>query len=45
MKSNRWRWHLDERFVKLRFRQMRVLQKLAAVHASVANHFNHERSL
>jgi putative transposase len=28
----------------LRFRRMRSLQKFAAVHASVSNHFNHERS-
>ncbi len=27
-----------------RFRQMRSLQKFAAVHASVCNHFNPERS-
>ncbi len=27
----------------LRFRQMRCLQKFAAVHSSVHNHFNHER--
>nr|WP_328823204.1 IS6 family transposase [Sulfitobacter sediminilitoris] len=29
----------------LRFRRMRSLQKFAAVHASVYNHFNQERSL
>jgi putative transposase len=29
----------------LRFRSMRSLQKFAAVHASVSNHFNQERSL
>jgi len=29
----------------LRFRRMRCLQKFAAVHASVSNHFNQERSL
>ena len=29
----------------LRFRHMRSLQKFAAVHASVSNHFNQERSL
>ena len=29
----------------LRFRRMRTLQKFAAVHASVCNHFNQERSL
>jgi len=29
----------------LRFRRMRSLQKFAAVHASVLNHFNQERSL
>jgi putative transposase len=29
----------------LRFRQMRSLQKFAAVHASVSNHFNSERHL
>ena len=29
----------------LRFRQMRCLQKFAAVHASVCNHFNQERHL
>ncbi|QLQ17712.1 MAG: IS6 family transposase [Exiguobacterium profundum] len=29
----------------LRFRRMRTLQKFASVHASVANHFNQERSL
>jgi len=29
----------------LRFRRMRSLQKFAAVHASVTNHFNQERSL
>lgn len=28
-----------------RFRQMRSLQKFAAAHASVHNHFNHDRSL
>lgn len=28
-----------------RFRQMRSLQKFAAVHSSVFNHFNHDRSL
>jgi len=30
---------------RLRFRRMRSLQKFAAVHASVSNHFNQERSL
>ena len=29
----------------LRFRQMRCLQKFAAVHSSVYNHFNQERAL
>lgn len=29
----------------LRFRRMRSFQKFAAVHASVSNHFNQERSL
>ena len=29
----------------LRFRRMRTLQKFASVHASVANHFNADRSL
>ena len=29
----------------LRFRRMHTLQKLSAVHASVHNHFNHERHL
>jgi putative transposase len=29
----------------LRFRRMRSLQKFAAVHASISNHFNSERSL
>jgi len=29
----------------LRFRRMRSLQMFASVHASVTNHFNHERSL
>ena len=29
----------------LRFRRMRSIQKFAAVHASVSNHFNQERSL
>ena len=29
----------------LRFRRMRSLQKFASVHASINNHFNHERSL
>jgi putative transposase len=29
----------------LRFRQMKTLQKFATVHASVHNHFNHERHL
>jgi len=29
----------------LRFRRMRSLQLFAAVHASVHNHFNQERSL
>ena len=29
----------------LRFRQMKSLQKFAAVHAKVHNHFNHERHL
>ena len=28
-----------------RFRRMRSLQKFVAVHSSVFNHFNHERSL
>ncbi len=28
-----------------RFRRMRSLQKFAAVHSSVYNHFNNERSL
>ncbi len=28
----------------LRFRRMRTLQKFAAVHASVYNHFNQERA-
>ncbi len=31
--------------VMLRFRRMRTLQKFAAVHASVHNHFNQERTL
>ncbi len=41
-------WHLPFRrrkWAMLRFRRMRSLQKFAAVHASVHNHFNHERSL
>ena len=29
----------------LRFRQMRSLQKFASVHASVHNHFNHQRNI
>jgi putative transposase len=29
----------------LRFRQMKTLQKFVSVHASVHNHFNHERHL
>ena len=29
----------------LRFRRMRSLQKFAAVHASVSNHFNQQRRL
>ncbi len=29
----------------LRFRQMRILQKFAAIHSSVQNHFNLERHL
>ncbi len=29
----------------VRFRQMRSLQKFAAAHASVHNHFNHDRSI
>ncbi len=29
----------------LRFRRMRSLQKFAAVHSSVHNHFNSERTL
>ena len=29
----------------LRFRRMRSLQKFAAVHSSVFNHFNKDRSL
>ncbi len=29
----------------LRFRRMHILQKFAAVHSSVCNHFNHDRSL
>jgi len=29
----------------LRFRRMRSLQKFAAVHSSVSNHFNQERAL
>ncbi len=29
----------------LRFRRMRSLQKFAAVHVSVSNHFNQQRSL
>ena len=29
----------------IRFRRMRSLQKFAAVHSSVHNHFNHQRSL
>ena len=29
----------------LRFRRMRTIQKFAAVHASVSNHFNQERHL
>ncbi len=28
-----------------RFRRMRILQKFVAVHSSVYNHFNQERSL
>jgi putative transposase len=51
-----WRWlnnraensHLPFRRRErsmLRFRRMRTLQKFAAVHASVFNHFNQERHL
>ncbi len=29
----------------LRFRRMRTLQTFASVHASIHNHFNHERAL
>jgi putative transposase len=29
----------------LRFRQMKTLQKFASVHASLHNHFSHERHL
>lgn len=29
----------------LRFRRMRSLQKFVAVHSSVSNHFNQDRSL
>nr|WP_255210215.1 hypothetical protein [Sphingobium cloacae] len=29
----------------LRFRQMKALQKFAAVHANIPNHFSHERHL
>lgn len=29
----------------LRFRRLRTLQKFASVHASVSNHFNHDRAL
>jgi putative transposase len=29
----------------LRFRQMRSLQKFAAIHGSIYNHFNQERHL
>ena len=29
----------------LRFRRMHTLQKFSTVHASVHNHFNHERNL
>ena len=29
----------------LRFRRMHTLQKFSSVHASVHNHFNHERHL
>ena len=29
----------------LRFRQMKSLQKFASIHASITNHFNHERHL
>ena len=29
----------------VRFRDVKTLQKLAAVHASIHNHFNHERHL
>ena len=28
-----------------RFRDIKTLQKFAAVHASIHNHFNHERNL
>ena len=35
----RWEWAME------RFRSMRSLQKFAAVHSSVCNHFNQERHL
>ena len=51
-----WQWHVDEAFVKINgerhylwravdHRLMRSLQKFVAVHSSVYNHFNQERSL
>ena len=52
--TGRWRNNLAENShlpfrrrerAMLRFRRMRSLQKFAAVHASVSNHFNLERSL
>lgn len=29
----------------LRFRSMKTLQKISAIHASIQNHFNQERNL
>jgi transposase-like protein len=52
-----WKWRLEEVYVKIngemrylwramvRFRRMKTLQKFAAVHSQLHNHFNQERHL
>ena len=47
-----WRWHLDEVFVRINGKTYylscaseRALQKFTSIHASVHNHFNHQRHL
>ena len=42
---NNWNSRLRREGAMARFRDIKTLQKFVAVHASIYNHFNHQRSL